>query len=79
MWEAWEQGDRRGAVAAIPDQVVQELTLRGSMADIRTHVQRYLDAGVDTAFLHLQTMQREPQQKREAILHAIRMLAPGPS
>jgi probable F420-dependent oxidoreductase len=78
MWEAWEQGDRRGALAAIPDKAVQELTLRGSMADIRAHVQRYLDAGVDTAFLHLQTMQHEPQQKREAILHAIRSLAPGP-
>jgi probable F420-dependent oxidoreductase len=77
MWEAWERGDRRGALAAIPDQAVQELTLRGSMADIRAHVQRYLDAGVDTAFLHLQTMQRDPQRKREAILHAIRALAPA--
>lgn len=77
MWEAWERGDRRGALAAIPDQAVQELTLRGSMADIRVHVQRYLDAGVDTAFLHLQTMHRDPQRKREAIMHAIRALAPG--
>jgi probable F420-dependent oxidoreductase len=77
MWEAWDQGDRRGALAAIPDQAVQELTLRGSMDDIRTHVQRYLDAGVDTAFLHLQTMERDPQRKREAILHAIQNLTPG--
>ncbi|ETX05449.1 MAG: hypothetical protein ETSY2_22860 [Candidatus Entotheonella gemina] len=79
MWEAWEQGDRRGALAAIPDRAVEELTLRGSMDDIRAHVQRYLDAGVDTAFLHLQTMERDPQRKREAILHAIRALAPGQS
>ncbi len=78
MWEAWEGGDRRGALAAIPDQAVQELTLRGSMDDIRAHVQRYLDAAVDTAFLHLQTMERDPERKREAILHAIRALAPGP-
>ena len=77
MWRAWEQGDRRSALAAIPDQAVQELTLRGSMADIRAHAQRYLDAGVDTVFLHLQTMQREPQQKREAILRAVRALAPS--
>jgi len=77
MWQAWERGDRRGALAAIPDQAVAELTLRGSMDDIRAHVQRYLDAGVDTAFLHLQTMERDPQRKREAILHAMRALAPG--
>jgi alkanesulfonate monooxygenase SsuD/methylene tetrahydromethanopterin reductase-like flavin-dependent oxidoreductase (luciferase family) len=77
MWQAWERGDRRGALAAIPDQAVAELTLRGSMDDIRAHVQRYLDAGVDTVFLHLQTMERDPQRKREAILHAMRALAPG--
>lgn len=79
MWEAWERGDRRGALAAIPEQAVQELTLRGSMDAIRAQVQRYFDAGVDTAFLHLQTMERDPQRKREVILHAIRALAPGPS
>lgn len=77
MWEAWSGGDRRGALDAIPEQAVSELTLRGSMADIKTHVQRYLDAGVDTAFLHLQTMEREPASKRAAILAAIRALAPG--
>lgn len=77
MWEAWAQGDRRGALSAIPDQAVQELTLRGSMEEIRSHVQRYLDAGVDTAFLHLQTMERDPARKRQAIMHAIQALAPG--
>lgn len=77
MWDAWAQGDRRGALAAIPDQAVRELTLRGSMDEIRAHVQRYLDAGVDTAFLHLQTMEREPARKRQVIMDAIRALAPG--
>ncbi len=77
MWDAWAQGDRRGALAAIPDQAVAELTLRGSMDDIRAHVQRYLDAGVDTAFLHLQTMERDPERKRQVIMDAIRALAPG--
>lgn len=77
MWDAWAQGDRRGALAAIPDQAVQELTLRGSMDEIRAHIQRYFDAGVDTAFLHLQTMEREPERKRQVIMDAIRALAPG--
>lgn len=77
MWDAWRQGDRRGALAAIPDQAVAELTLRGSMAEIQAHVRRYLEAGVDTASLHLQTLEREPARKREAIRAAIRALAPG--
>ncbi len=76
MWRAWSQGDRRGALAAIPDQAVQELTLRGSMEAIRAHVRRYMDAGVDTACLHLLTMEREPRRKRETILAAVRALAP---
>lgn len=77
MWDAWRQGDRRGALAAIPDQAVAELTLRGSMAEIQAHVRRYLEAGVDTVSLHLQTLEREPARKREVIRAAIRALAPG--
>ena len=77
MWEAWDSGDRRGALAAIPAQAVHELTLRGTMDNIRAHVQRYLDAGVDTAFLYLLTREKDPARKREVILQAIRALAPG--
>lgn len=79
MWEAWRRGDRQGAVASIPDQVVNALTLRGSMEEIRDHILRYLDAGVDTAFLHLLTLERDPVRKRETLMAAIRALAPASS
>jgi hypothetical protein len=65
-------------LAAIPDQVVHELTLRGTMAEIRAHVQRYLDAGVDTACLYLLTMAQPNKHKRDVVMHAMRELAPGP-
>lgn len=77
MWDAWDSGDRRTALAAIPQQAIQELTLRGTPDDIRDHIQRYLDAGVDTAFLYLLTGEKDPARKRKAILQAIRALAPG--
>ena len=77
MWDAWQQGDRRGALATIPDQVVQELTLRGTKSEIRDHMQRYMDAGVDTACLYLLTMVQPPERKREVVMRAIRELAPG--
>ncbi|MGH9060663.1 MAG: LLM class F420-dependent oxidoreductase, partial [Acidimicrobiales bacterium] len=35
MWRAWQAGDRYGAAAAIPDQVVDELIVHGSPADCR--------------------------------------------
>ena len=48
MWEAWKKGDRKAAVAAIPDEVVDELIVHGTPEQCRAHIQRYVDAGVDT-------------------------------
>jgi probable F420-dependent oxidoreductase len=46
MWDAWAAGDRKGALAAIPDEVVDELVVHGSLAECKAHVQRYVDHGV---------------------------------
>ena len=46
MWDAWAAGDRKGALAAIPDSVVDELVVHGSLAECKAHVQRYVDHGV---------------------------------
>ena len=77
MWEAWDSGDRRGAVAAIPQQVIDDLIIHGSMEEIRAHVERYLDAGVDTAVLRLITHETDPARLREVQLEALRALSPG--
>jgi probable F420-dependent oxidoreductase len=76
MWEAWGRGDRRGAVAAIPERVLDELLLRGPAAKVRDGIQRYLDAGVDTAVILLQSSEPETARKRETLLSAMRALAP---
>jgi probable F420-dependent oxidoreductase len=46
MWDAWSSGDRKGALAAIPDEVVDDLVVHGSLAECRAHVRRYMDHGV---------------------------------
>jgi len=51
MWDAWKAGDRKLAVAAIPDQVVDDLIVHGSPADCRAHIARYIANGVTTAAL----------------------------
>jgi len=51
MWDAWKSGERKGALAAIPDDVVDELVIHGSPQQCREHIQRYVDAGVDTPAL----------------------------
>jgi probable F420-dependent oxidoreductase len=78
MWQAWERGDRKAAVAAVPEGVMGDLILRGSMPEIRAHVGRYLDAGIDTAFLQVSTLQPDPARRRQILLDALRALAPSP-
>ena len=77
MWEAWDSGDRRGAVAAIPQEVIDDVILHGSMEEIGAHVERYLDAGVDTAVLRLITAETDPERLKAVQLEALRALAPG--
>lgn len=77
MWTAWASGDRKAAVAAVPERVMNDLIIRGSMDEIRAHVERYLNAGIDTAFLSLSTMETDPARRREVLRSAMRALAPG--
>ena len=51
MWDLWQAGDRKGALAAIPDEVVDELIVHGSFARCREHVARYVANGVDIPVL----------------------------
>ena len=46
MWDAWAAGDRRGARAAVPDEVVDALVVHGRPERCRAQVRRYADAGV---------------------------------
>ncbi|RNL86656.1 LLM class F420-dependent oxidoreductase [Halostreptopolyspora alba] len=51
MWRAWREGDRKGALAAIPDSVVDELVVHGPAEYCREQVRRYVAAGVTTPVL----------------------------
>jgi probable F420-dependent oxidoreductase len=53
MWRAWAAGDRRGALAAIPDDVVDELVVHGPPEHCREQVRRYVEAGVTTPVVGL--------------------------
>jgi probable F420-dependent oxidoreductase len=51
MWTAWKGGDRKAAVASIPDSLVDELIVHGSPAECRAKIQAYFDNGVTTSTL----------------------------
>jgi probable F420-dependent oxidoreductase len=70
MWRSWREGDRKAALAAIPDRVVDELIVWGTPAACREHIQRYVDNGVTTPALALLPFGFDQRQ-------AVRDLAPG--
>ncbi len=48
MLDRWQAGDRKGASAAIPDQVVDDLVIYGDLETCRDRVARYCATGLDT-------------------------------
>jgi alkanesulfonate monooxygenase SsuD/methylene tetrahydromethanopterin reductase-like flavin-dependent oxidoreductase (luciferase family) len=67
MWENWKAGDRKAAVASIPDEVVDDLIVHGTPEACRAHVQRYLDNGVTTAALALLPLSGSVDDARRAL------------
>jgi probable F420-dependent oxidoreductase len=51
MWRAWQAGDRKAALAAIPDQVVDDLIVHGPPAHCREVIGRYVSNGVTVPVL----------------------------
>jgi probable F420-dependent oxidoreductase len=53
VWEAWSSGDRKAALAAIPDELVDELVVHGTPAECRARVEQYVKAGVTVPVMAL--------------------------
>jgi probable F420-dependent oxidoreductase len=71
MWDAWQAGDRKAALAAIPDAVVDSLIVHGNPAQCRATIQRYFDNGVTTSSLAILALDPELNHWQ-----AVRDLAP---
>ena len=69
MWRLWREGDRKAALDAIPDSLVDELIVSGTPEECREHIERYVDAGVTTPALAILPFGIDQRQ-------AIRDLAP---
>ena len=70
MWDHWAAGDRKAALEAIPDSVVDELIVHGSPEACREHIARYVANGVTTPALAILPFPGVDQRQ------AIRDLAP---
>jgi probable F420-dependent oxidoreductase len=72
MWDAWAAGDRKAALAAIPDEVVDDIFVHGSAEYCRQRIQQYFDNGVTTSSLALMSL-----DPAVSYWDAARMLAPN--
>lgn len=70
MHEAWAAGDRAGANAAIPDEVVDALVVHGPVEKCRETVAEYIAQGLDTPAIALLPTGDDP-------LDMVRKLAPS--
>jgi probable F420-dependent oxidoreductase len=53
MQARWAAGDRRGALEAIPEEVVDALVINGPPDQCSAHIRRYVEAGVHTPVLQI--------------------------
>ena len=67
MWDLWKAGDRKAALAAIPDSVVDELIVHGPAEACREHIARYVDNGVTTPALALLPFGTDPRTAYRAL------------
>lgn len=55
IWAAWQAGDRRAALAAVSDALLDEVVVSGTPQQCRTHIEGYLKAGLDGIVVHVLT------------------------
>ncbi|WP_431876240.1 LLM class F420-dependent oxidoreductase [Micromonospora marina] len=77
MWRAWAAGDRKGASAAVPDEVVDALVLHGSPEQCVAAVRRYADNGVDVPVLAVLPTPEITEGGAAAWMDLLPRLAPG--
>jgi probable F420-dependent oxidoreductase len=72
MWRAWAAGDRRAALAALDDDLVDELVVHGPPEACRDRLAGYVEAGVHTPILALLPVGGDVRQ-------TVRALGPAPA
>ena len=67
MHKLWAAGDRKGAGAAIPDEVVDDLIVHGSPDACRERLESYVDNGLTTPVIALLPTGGDPVAQVEAL------------
>jgi probable F420-dependent oxidoreductase len=74
--EAWQAGDRKAAVQAIGDKMLESIYVFGSAAHCRERLQAYAAAGVTTPAIAFVSLAPSLEERRAKTLQAIEAFAP---
>jgi len=74
-FDAWNKGDRKSALAALPEQMIEDIFVFGSAAQCRKRLDDYARAGITTTALQFNSFAPTPEERRAKILRAIEQIA----
>ncbi len=73
--DAWNAGDRKAALAAVPDRMLEEIYVFGSLDRCRARLAEFAKAGVTATALQPESFAPDPKERRARIIRAIEGLA----
>ncbi|MBI2912763.1 MAG: LLM class F420-dependent oxidoreductase [Chloroflexi bacterium] len=75
MWEAWQAGDRRAALEAVPDRVVEDLFVMGDKRERLHKIEEYCRHGVTLPILNFAPGSQDPREQGAQTTAMLRELA----
>jgi probable F420-dependent oxidoreductase len=75
----WDAGDRKGALAAVPERAIDELAVFGTPDECREKLARYVENGVTVPILNFMSLETDPAARGAESRAMLKALAPRPS
>lgn len=75
----WDAGDRKGALAAVPERALDELAVLGTPDECREKLARYVENGVTVPILNFMNLETDPAARGAESRGMLKALAPRPS
>jgi probable F420-dependent oxidoreductase len=73
----WDAGDRRGALAVVPERAIDDLAVIGTPGHCRETLRRYVANGVTVPVVNFMSLETDPAARAAESRAYVRALAPG--
>jgi probable F420-dependent oxidoreductase len=74
----WDAGDRKGALAAVPERAIDDLVVLGTPDECRAKLARYVENGVTVPILNFMNLETDSGARGAESRAMLKALAPGP-